>query len=152
MNQKKINSWLKLLENGLDPDEEIELPVLSGSMLPVMIPGKNIKIKNIPLKNLRTGDIIVFRKNKILTGHRILFKIRIFSYWFFYQKGDRNRFGGWIRENDIVGIVGYAQDNFDTYIDFTGKKYKRRTKVIAFRQIIKLLINIVLYIPRKIKH
>ncbi|MDY6968457.1 MAG: hypothetical protein SVR08_07375 [Spirochaetota bacterium] len=143
--------WFDLIHDKLYNGDVIELPVLSGSMMPLLIPRKKIKIMSISWRDVQIGDIIVFKHEKILTAHRLLFKIILFNRSFFYQKGDVNRFGNWINKDQIVGKVIFTQDNSDKFVDLTTPDKKRRAKREAVKQLLLIFFHVLLIIPRRIK-
>jgi signal peptidase I len=154
MTEKKrreiIAGWVDLL-NGLVPHGGIvELPVLSGSMSPLIKPGSTIRIRSISGKDIHVGDIIVFKEGTTLTTHRLL--ARMFGAPLLYQKGDANRFGGLIRRSQVVGIVDAVQDTSGAYIKINGPATKTRARKEAVRQIFLALWNTTLIIPRYIKY
>jgi signal peptidase I len=149
--KKNISDWFDLL-NGLIPyGGVIELPVLSGSMMPLIMPGKNIKIRSVSGNNVRVGDVIVFKDGKSLTMHRVLARIPFGSFALLYQKGDASQFGSWIRHERVVGIVTAIQDDAGTYDDISHPAVKKKSKQEAFRQIILAAWNAALLIPRFMK-
>ncbi len=134
-NRKLISQWLKLLDGSLEMEGIIELPVLSESMLPALVPGRNIKIQRTPWNKCSSGDIIVFREGKRLTAHRLLFNLCVGSSCYCFQKGDSNTYGHFIRAERIVGRVLESQDKSGSYIDLSSGTARRKARVIVFRQI-----------------
>ena len=139
--------WFDLIHDKLYNGDVIELPVLSGSMMPLLIPRNKIKIMSISWRDVQIGDMIVFKHEKILTAHRLLFKIILFNRSFFYQKGDVNRFGNWINKDQIVGKVIFTQDNSDKFVDLTVQS----KKVEVIKQLLSVFFNVLLIVPRRIK-
>ena len=150
-NNKPFSSWFDLVHNKLYHGDIVELPVLSGSMMPLLIPGKNIKIKCLYWRDVQIGDIIIFKHERNLTAHRLLMRIVLFNTSFFYQKGDANRFGSWITKDQIVGIVLFTQDNYEKFIDLTTLYKKRQAREKAVKQLFSIFYNVLLIIPRRIK-
>ena len=63
-NTELFNSWIKLKYENPRYGEVVTLPVISGSMLPFLVPGRKIKIKCISWQECQVGDIIkIERKN-----------------------------------------------------------------------------------------
>ncbi len=146
-----VAGWFDLI-NGLIPDGKvIELPVLSGSMAPLIMPGKKVLICSCPGRASRTGDIIVFKEGNSLTMHRILVRLPFGGASLLYQKGDASQFGNWIRHERVVGIVTAFQDDTGTYTDISHHAAKKKAKREAFRQIIRTIWNAMLLFPRFIK-
>jgi hypothetical protein len=144
----QIFAWLSLIDGSMRPEDVIELPVLSGSMMPLMVPGKSVRIKRVEYYNLKAGDIAVFRIGNQLTAHRILMKFS-FAGGFVYQKGDMNRFGCFVQSSSIIARVCAVQNQSGEYVDLSS--WECHPGRSALREIIKLFFNIILFIPGKIK-
>lgn len=144
-------AWLDLLNARLDHGDIVELPVLTGSMMPILIPGKNIRIEYTTWRNVRQGDIIVFRDNGNLTAHRLLLRIFIYGRGILYQKGDTNRFGNWIKQDQIVGVVCSAQNFDNQFISLVTPLSKKKAKRLAQKHLLYIFWNLFLIIPRKVK-
>ncbi len=149
--ESSVPAWLDLLSGTLNHGAVVELPMLSGSMVPVLIPEKKVKIKYLSVPDVHTGDIIVLKDGNTLTAHRLLIRFSFCSRRFFYQKGDNNRFGSWINRDQIIGIVTSAQDISDEYIDLTSPVIKKQARSKVFKQLIIVCWNILLIIPRGLK-
>jgi signal peptidase I len=149
--QKQIADWFDLISGLIPHGGIIELPVLSGSMAPCIMPGKNIKIMSVSSDNMQRGDIIVYKDGNTLTMHRILARIPLGCIALLYQKGDASRFGSWIRQERVVGIVTAIQDDEGKFIDITQPETKKNAKRAAYRQTILTIWNAALVIPRFIK-
>jgi signal peptidase I len=146
-----ITGWFDLL-NGLIPhDGIVELPVLSGSMTPGIMPGDYVRIRSASAEDTHVGDIIVFREKNSLTTHRLLARLRLMGKSLLYQKGDANRFGYWIRGARVVGVVESVRDGTGTYSDISHLSEGGSAGKKAARQIVLTLWNIFLIIPRFIK-
>jgi signal peptidase I len=142
--------WFDLYSGNLDSDSIIELPVLSGSMSPLLPIGSMVRIKAASFSQVRFGDIIAFREGGSITMHRLLIRFRLFSKKIVYQKGDANQLGRFITAGSIVGIaIGVIYSNI--HKDLTTNEYKNQAKKYSVIQIKKLIANLFLYIPRKIK-
>ncbi len=150
-NKSTVYNWLNLLDGSFKDEEIIELPVLSGSMMPQIIPGKVIRIKCIKKPDLRIGDIIVFREGKEITSHRLIAKISLRNVTFLYQKGDTNRYGKWIKKQKVVGIVDSVQDESGNYISLHTPEMKREGRDRALKQLYQISLNLALELPRRIK-
>ena len=146
-----IKNWIDLYYKNLSAGGKIELPVLSGSMIPQLVPGKKVGIKPYSNEKLKTGDIIVFKYHKKLYAHRIIIIFSFFNKKFIYQKGDNNLYGSWIKDSDIIGIVDFSINQDDKILDFSNQEMQKTAKIIATKQLIKNIVNITLFIPRKVK-
>ncbi len=135
-----------------DPDkvEEITLPVLSGSMAPVLLPGDKIVIKRASLDDCRQGDIIVFRDNNGLTAHRMLFRLPVLGGTYLFQKGDCNRFGNWISSNRIVGIVIESRSESGRKKSFSSTSERKQAQRKAFLNIFRDCTQRIIFIPRMV--
>lgn len=135
--------WINLFTGKLTSNEYVELPVLSGSMHPLLSPGDRVKIACKPWKNCHIGDIIVFKEGKQLTVHRLLFLFSIGNKCILYQKGDMNRSGSFIASQQILGKVIEIIKPDNSHIDL-GNNYKGK-RTIAIK---KLIVVILFLIPR----
>lgn len=146
-----LSHWLKLLDGTFNDGEIIELPVLTGSMMPCILTGKKIRINCLKEPELNVGDIIVYRDGKEITSHRLIVKINFFKRTYLYQKGDACRFGKWIDKRQVVGIVNSAQDRSGNYISFITPDEKKEGKELALRHLNRTLLEYMLIIPKRIK-
>lgn len=132
--------WFKLLTGSLKKGKTVELPVLSESMLPLLQPGKNIRIQRVSWRKCSRGDIIVFRSGNNLTVHRLLLRIRIGEARFFYQKGDFNPFGHIIRAQRVVGRVIECKDRNNNTVNLNSVESRRNARRIAFKQLLRAAV------------
>lgn len=131
--------------------EPIWLPVLSGSMGPLLIPGDKVLIRPCTWRNCRMGDLIVFRRGMSLMVHRILFIKKIFRKVLVFQKGDAMDRGGFIPSESIVGSCLLRKRNGkDRPLDNIkeNRKAARRIKIQIIKYIGKEIIK---WILRKIR-
>lgn len=143
-----LDNWL-CLKTGMLDGAVIVLPVLSGSMAPVLMPGYKIRIQRSSCCECDLGDIIVFRLRRMFLAHRLLLNIRIFRNCWLFQKGDNNKFGHIIRGKQLIGVVSEAWDE-------SGRKVYQRTessgaRAIAQRQLWHDFLARMLYFPRLFK-
>jgi hypothetical protein len=151
MNKNILSVWLNLLDGTFSDEEIIELPVLTGSMMPLIIPGKKIRIKCFKEPVVSIGDIIVYREGKEITSHRLIAKIPLFKKTYLYQKGDSVRFGCWINKEQVVGVVDSVQDRSDNYISLVTPDMKNEGRDLAIRQLFRTFLDLALILPRRIK-
>lgn len=137
--QDQTRHWIELLDGSLQLGATVELPVLSDSMLPVFGIGRNIKIQRAPWNACSTGDIIVFRENRRLTAHRLLFIVRMGRRCYFFQKGDANPYGHFIRAESVVGRVVEYQDELGSYRTLGSIKARRAGRAKAFKQLLRVV-------------
>jgi len=81
------------------------LPVLTGSMAPLIHPGNRVMVVSVPDDKIVFGDIIVFRRNNSLYVHRVINKKRTPAGLRFVEKGDATCFYGLVNAGQVVGKV-----------------------------------------------
>jgi hypothetical protein len=81
------------------------LPVLTGSMAPLIHPGDEVLVSKVAVEQIRFGDIIVFRRDGDLIVHRVLKKWRTVDTICFGEKGDMSHTYGLVGGEKIVGRV-----------------------------------------------
>ena len=138
-NRQLAQQWLGLLGGSTRLGATVELPVLSDSMLPVFGMGRNIKIRRVPWNTCSAGDIIVFRVGRRLTAHRLLFAVRTGRRCYFYQKGDANTSGHFIRAERVVGRVVEYQDETGRYRTISSRSACRAGRTEAFKQLLRVV-------------
>jgi signal peptidase I len=90
--------------------------VKGESMSPAVKNGWSIDIARARPEDIKTGDIIIFRK-KLLICHRLLFKARLFGRYYIIQKGDNAKTGSVITPEDIIGKVSAVFDENGRRVD-----------------------------------
>ncbi len=103
--EQLLDSWLALTGEGSKLEGPIRLPILSGSMLPDIPVQSVIHIQKIDSRSCRPGDVVVYREGARMVAHRLLFRVGWGSRALFFEKGDANDRGSWIRGNQILGVV-----------------------------------------------
>jgi signal peptidase I len=129
--------------------KNVILPILSGSMNPVLPPGGIVQIESAAWENCKPGDIIVFLEGKRMLAHRYLFRLRIGRRRWIYQKGDANMFGQMIRGEQVVGIIDAAWDASGNEV--YRRKESSRTTGTMCRHILRDIVARMLFIPRLFK-
>jgi signal peptidase I len=81
------------------------LTVKTGSMEPLINPGDRVLMSAVTARDVRRGEIIVFKRNESLIGHRVLKKQRTVDGIRFIEKGDNSDICGAFHEGDIIGRV-----------------------------------------------
>ena len=127
-NDEGLNGWYALLRGRLSPGERVELPVLSGSMAPLLPIGSRLRIEAAGARDVGPGDIVVFSDGRCLTAHRVLFVLSLPRRRLVYQKGDANPRGVWTDARRIVGRVvgGDHPDGGRTDLDSPGVRREAR--------------------------
>jgi len=124
--------------------------MLSGSMLPLLVPGHDIVIEAVQWQECRRGDIIVFLQEEKLTAHRLLLPLPYGPSALLYQKGDANDFGGWIRSRQVVGVVAAVKTTDGGQLDLRTRDARTTALFEARRQLAHDLWARMLYLPRKL--
>jgi signal peptidase I len=146
-----LTAWLQLQRGRAAPGEVVVLPVLTGSMMPLIAPGTEIAIRPAAGRDCQPGDVVVFRQRDDLTAHRLLLALPLPGRRLFYQKGDMNPRGAWIRAERVVGVVARAQghDGLTRALDDSGERAAARGA--ARRQLRADLKDRLLHHPRRIR-
>ncbi|MBU8871172.1 MAG: hypothetical protein KOO60_09960 [Gemmatimonadales bacterium] len=104
--EQNLDAWLALTGKGSPHRGPVQLPVLSGSMLPAIPPEAILEIELAASYDYRIGDVVVFQDNADrLTAHRVLACLKIGPFGWVLQKGDNNDLGHWIRKSRVRGLV-----------------------------------------------
>jgi len=73
MNKDELNSNLiNIAENLLDENHSLNYKLKGKSMYPALKTGDIIKVEKCSSQDLKVGDIVVFKANKSLIGHRLI--------------------------------------------------------------------------------
>lgn len=116
-----LDVWLGLMGQTPLPPGPLLLPVLSGSMRPVISLGSRILIEPCAGTDCRVGDVSVYLDGDRLVAHRILWFLGSRSKGWVFQKGDANHYGHWIRAVNIKGVVREVFPAEDVASAFPGK-------------------------------
>lgn len=150
-NEELFDAWLRLKYDSLQPGETVTLPVLSGSMLPLLVPERIIKIQGVSYRDCVKGDIIVYKDNNRLSAHRLLLRLRIRGKDYIFQKGDAIDFGSWIPAGQVVGIVVETMDANGNVIDFRSDEEKQKAKSSVRKHVVIDILQRILFFPRLVK-
>jgi hypothetical protein len=101
----EATAWWQLYHQELQPGQHVILPMLTGSMLPVLPVGSVIEITGVRGRECRRGDVVVFRQDDRLVAHRLLVRLSVAGRGGFLQAGDSISRPGWIGPDVIVGLV-----------------------------------------------
>lgn len=134
MSHYSAEQWMKLLTGELEPGTEIDLPVLTGSMCPLICPGDRVKIMRALWNNCHIGDIIIFKKGNQLIAHRLLLRFSIGIIQIFFQKGDFSKKGCFIKTDQIVGKVIHVVKRDGSVHEYGNNRKDERT--IAVKKLI----------------
>lgn len=130
-----MKSDQKALYSLLSGTSSVTLPMLSGSMAPLIVPGEKVTIHSINGKRIKSGDIAVFYKDGKFTAHRILLKFPG-RHSFVLEKGDSNAFGSILSGKRIVGrIIKIEKSDIILNLDEkkTGIRFRIEAKIKLFR-------------------
>ena len=85
------------------------IAVASGSMTPAILKGDVVIIEKTDghFDDVKEGQVIAYKKDKIIVVHRLYKKIKVGNEYFFYSKGDANDFvdNYKITEEMMIGVV-----------------------------------------------
>lgn len=85
------------------------IAVASGSMTPSILKGDVVVIEKLDKKfeDLKVGQVIAYKKDKIIVVHRLYNIVKVDGEYFFYTKGDNNDFvdNYKITEDMVIGEV-----------------------------------------------
>ncbi|MBN1291297.1 MAG: hypothetical protein JXB48_05595 [Candidatus Latescibacteria bacterium] len=149
-NEEFIDAWLSLMHGQIKGGEIVTLPVLSGSMMPYLVPGNKIKIQSASWRDCKIGDIIIFKEKNRLSAHRLLLRCCFWGKCYLYQKGDSISTGHWIKSDRVVGVVVESENTEGQVIDFRLTYTRKNEKNNAYRQLRKDVYARLLSIPQKI--
>ncbi len=85
------------------------MPVLTGSMAPLIRPGDEVLVANVPPAMIGRGDIIVFRRNNDLIVHRVAKKWQEGQEIRFREQGDASHVFGTVLAAQVVGRVAMVR-------------------------------------------
>lgn len=97
---------LVLVRGGLAAGERVRLPVLTGSMTPLIPAGAVVEVEPHAAGRLpREGEVVVFRQADRLVAHRVLLACPLPSPGWCLQRGDGVSEWGLVRTDDLLGRV-----------------------------------------------
>lgn len=108
----------RVLEQGLGTGERVTLPMLTGSMAPLIPAGSHVEVAGLaPDAHLTAGDVVVFREGSRLVAHRLLFACPAPAPGWYLQRGDGVSRAGLIGHRAVrglvVGVVGASGQHQD---------------------------------------
>ena len=147
--EELVTAWLGLHFSDVRRGKQVTLPVLSGSMAPLLVPGGTVRIEQTSWRACRPGDIVVFREDGHLTAHRLLYALCLRGRWYLYQKGDANEYGSWLKAEQVVGVAVEARSADGARVEFRTARARRRQKARVPRQLVRDLWSRLLALARR---
>ena len=90
INKQKSEAVSEIIREQLLSDKYVTLEVISGSMIPLILPGDKVIVKCIPVEKIHMGDIILFKKNGYFCTHRFIGFVKNGHHLKLIAKGDNN--------------------------------------------------------------
>ena len=91
------------------------LPVLTGSMSPLIHAGDHVCVSRVTPELVHTGDIVAFRRGDNIITHRVLHKQRSPGGFSFNEKGDNTYSSGVFFAEDLIGRVVMSRRGAETF-------------------------------------
>ena len=70
-----INQYHQWIDQLLDEDRTVQVPVYGMSMFPILMPRDTVQIKRITFEEMKPGHVLVFEQNGQWVAHRLIRKI-----------------------------------------------------------------------------
>jgi hypothetical protein len=103
--RRDIDAWLALVQPEADFPGTVDLPMLTGSMAPLIPVGSRLEIVAARRRSFGVGDIVVFERATRLVAHRLVFSLGFGRDTLYLEKGDRNVGLGLVRKHEVRGVV-----------------------------------------------
>ena len=103
--RRDFAAWAVLAEPDADFPGTITLPMLSGSMAPLIPVGARLEIMAARHRNFGVGDVVVFERAARLVAHRLVLSLGFGRDTLYLEKGDRNVGLGLVRRHEVRGVV-----------------------------------------------
>ena len=116
----------------------VQLPVLSGSMSPTLLPGDTLRVRPASGKDLRAGDVAVFVRDGKVLAHRVILSVRLGFRLFILEMGDANGRAARLHPTAVVGMVAAAARagrpvRFASRAGGTGREARRMARRLLLR-------------------
>jgi len=132
-------AWWRLFHGRLAPDERVDMPMLSGSMAPVLPVGSTLIIAGAHGEVCRVGDVVVFRDDDRLVAHRLLWGWPPGRARAFLQAGDGVSPVGWISTRAVLGLVVAVRGPDQSTRDLRSPEARREGCRLARRRLRRLV-------------
>jgi hypothetical protein len=107
--EKRLDAWLALTGQIAAPAGPVDLPLLTGSMVPAIPVGATLRIAAATGADCQPGDVAVFLAEERLLAHRVLLVLQAGPWHWLLEKGDANALGQWRRADTVRGrVLGFA--------------------------------------------
>ncbi len=103
--EKLLDAWLALTGQSAAPSGPVELPLLTGSMLPSLPVGAILRIATSDGSRCRPGEVLIFQDGDRLLAHRVLLVLQAGPWRWVLEKGDSNALGKWRPIHTVRGRV-----------------------------------------------
>ena len=83
------------------------IAIASNSMVPTFERGDAVIFEKIDKEDIEEGDIIVFKKGKVLVSHRVINTKEISSKTYYITKGDANKSqdANPVSQDEVLGVI-----------------------------------------------
>jgi len=128
MKQEELNNQLfNFAETLLEDDHSLSYKMRGNSMYPTLKPGDIGKVEKCSPQELKVGDIIVFRLNNILIGHRLIKISNENDELVFIAKGDNSPTTDLPFKSDafLGRLNSFQRENNITHVESLKMKIKR---------------------------
>ncbi len=106
--EKRLDAWLALTGQIAAPAEPVQLPLLTGSMVPAIPVGATLHIVSATAAKCHAGDVVIFVEDERLLAHRVLLVLRAGPWHWLLEKGDANALGKWRCADTVRGrVIGF---------------------------------------------
>jgi len=107
----KFSLMRELQEELFHREGEGWFKVISGSMYPLIRVNDRVLVKSLDIRELRAGDIILFKVDDKCIAHRIIRILNRDGNPLFYQKGDANKYASLLSPETVMGKVTAVEKN-----------------------------------------
>jgi len=107
---KELLDWAEIL---IDNDHQLQLRMQGYSMFPTLQPGDKGLVQKCSIRDIKIGDIIVFRTNNQFVAHRLIRIEQLGGDTLYICRGDQNGFDDKpIRKFEIVGkLISFERNH-----------------------------------------
>lgn len=140
--RKLLDAWFALTDPAADFAGTVSLPMLTGSMAPVIPVGAQLQIAAARRRVFGVGSVVVFVRGEKLVAHRLLFALGFGPGTLYLEKGDWNATGGLIRRREVRGVVtGWLAAGTADSVHLTPVPRSRPAAVRSFVRSVRILVR-----------